>query len=501
MNKLRYILLLGLLLCGAVVSAQNYERVLRNNLWNDSHNITGVRQDTVSRSYAEVFGKYEGGEFRDTWQAANGWSAGAVTASIRHLERMTLKGSFSFTHTEGYDMCGSMFIRPGLYPVDILEFTPGRKTLQTYEFDGGLSYDLTSSWRIGAKMDFESANIAKRKDLRHDNKRLDMTVSPGIMYHNGDFAIGANYVFRKTSETIDAEQVGISESSYYAFLDKGQMYGVYSIWTGNGVHLDEAGVNGFPVKDFSNGAALQVQYKGLFAEAEYSRTSGKVGEKEYIWFLFPGNSVNARIGYRYADADVSHYARLGFSCIGRSLDESVLDKVSENGVTTVVNHGTNRISSERGWVIMPEYEFVSDKFEILAAAEVGVMEKMASQMYPYVYGQSLLDYGADIRAKVYQGPFEIGAGFGCAGGRLTEEEWISSTESGVQNTPYRLYGWYERHMEYLTSFRINAGLSLRWNFNRGLYAEADAGWTHAFGLEHISGHDRIAASLRIGYNF
>ena len=138
MNRIRLIWTLCLLMCSMAVSAQTYERVLRNNLWNDSHNVTGVRQDSVSRSYAELAGTYEGGEFKDTWQASQGWSTGAATASIRHMENMTLKGSFSFTQTEGYDMCGSMFIKPGYYPVDVLEFTPGRKALQTYAFDGGI---------------------------------------------------------------------------------------------------------------------------------------------------------------------------------------------------------------------------------------------------------------------------------------------------------------------------------------------------------------------------
>ena len=77
------------------------------------------------------------------------------------------------------------------------------------------------------------------------------------------------YILWKTSESVEAEQVGIAESSYNAFLDKGLMYGIYSIWTGSGLHIEEDGVKGFPVKDLSHGAALQAQYKGLFAEVEY----------------------------------------------------------------------------------------------------------------------------------------------------------------------------------------------------------------------------------------
>ena len=44
--------------------------------------------------------------------------SGAVAKSITHLKGYSLTGSFSFDHTSGKDMSGSMFIHPGFYPVD-----------------------------------------------------------------------------------------------------------------------------------------------------------------------------------------------------------------------------------------------------------------------------------------------------------------------------------------------------------------------------------------------
>ena len=501
MNKTRCILALCFLLCGLTVSAQRYERVLKSNFWNDSKNVTGVRQDTVSRSYAEAYGKYEGGDFRDTWQASEGWSAGAVTASIRHMEKVSLAGSFSFEQTEGYGMCGSMFIKPGFYPVDVLEFTPGRKTLQTYAFDGGISYDLTKSWRIGAKMDFESANMAKRKDLRHSNWRLDMTVAPGFMYHAGDLALGANYLFRKTSETVEAEQVGTAASSYYAFLDKGMMYGVYSVWSGSGLHLHEAGVMALPVKDFSNGAALQMQYKGLFAEIEYLRTSGVIGEKEYIWFRFPGNEVGARLGYKHIGAKSEHYARLGLGWKGLGLDESILEKVSENGVTTVYYHGSNRILARESWRLAPEYEYITSALELHAEASLDWTGSLSSQMYPYAYYQSLMTWKAGADMILHLGRFDLGAAASLAGGSVNEEDMMVSGTSGVQTSPFRLEDWYDRQMEYRTASRMNAGLSLRYNFRKGIYMESEGSWLHGFDLRFMTGADRFGAALKIGYDF
>ena len=60
MSKLRNISALVLLLCGLTVSAQRYERVVKDNFWNSSRNVSGIRQDSVSRSYAEAYGKYDG---------------------------------------------------------------------------------------------------------------------------------------------------------------------------------------------------------------------------------------------------------------------------------------------------------------------------------------------------------------------------------------------------------------------------------------------------------
>lgn len=501
MNKRGYILAVSLMFLGLAVSAQTYDQVFGSNFWNMSENITGVRQDTVSRSYAEAYGKYAGGGFHDTWQAPEGWSAGAVTASIRHLEKMSLAGSFSFEQTEGYGVCGSMFSRPGFYPVDLLEFTPGRKTMQIYALDGGISYDIADSWRIGVKGDFESANLTKKKDLRHSNWRLDMTISPGFMYHKNNFAIGASYVFRKTGETVEAEQVGTAESSYYAFLDKGMMYGIYSVWSGSGLHLSEAGVKGFPVKDFSNGAAVQMQYKGFFAEIGYLHTQGTVGEKEYIWFRFPGNEAGITLGYSHKGEKSEHQARIALEHKGLKLDENILEKVSENGVTTVYNHGSNRILADESLSLNPEYEFASRMMEIHVGGHLNWRNTVSSQMYPYAYSESLMAWNAEADILLHLGPFDLGVRAGTGKGNETEELHIVDETSGVQTTPYRLQEWYDRQIEYQTALRADAGLSLRYNFRKGIYLQAEGSWTHGFGLKYIAGTDRFGTALRIGYNF
>lgn len=500
MNKVRNILALCLLLVSQAVGAQDYDRISQRNPWNASGNITGIRQDSLSRSYAEIQGQYEGGQFKDTWQAPRAWNTGVGTASIRHLEHISFAGSFSFRQSEGHEMCGSMFIEPGRYPVDILEFTPGRKTLQTYAFDGGFSYDLNENWRLGAAMDFQSQNMSKRKDLRHTNWKLDMSVRPGVMYHNDGLAVGINYTLGKNSENIDAEQVGTSASSYYAFLDKGLMYGIHSVWTGSGLHLDESGVNGFPVKELSNGIAAQAQYKGLFAEISYTNTQGSIGEKEYIWFRFPGNKVNATVVYRHI-GNGEHYAGMNMEWKELSTSESVLEKVTENGVTTVLNHGSNRIMAEQTWTLSPEYGYYTDKWEIGALAQMKWEKGVASQMYPYICERSLMTWSLFADARIDIGQFELKPAAGICGGKVVEDERMAQENSGVQTHPYRLEEWYEAQMEYATALRTTAGMTLKYHFRKGIYIKGETLWEHGFGLKHLKGADRVTVSTGIGYNF
>ena len=300
---------------------------------------------------------------------------------------------------------------------------------------------------------------------------------------------------------MDAEQVGTAESSYYAFLDKGLMYGVYQVWTGSGVHLDEDGVNGLPVKENSNGLAAQMQYKGFFAEAEYSITNGEVGEKEYIWFRFPGNMMTARLGYKEEDDCGEHYARLDFEWKSQSVRESVLEKITENGVTIVTDHGSNIIQQRDMFTLCPSYEYVASKWEVSAGADFVWKNGMTSQIYPYIYTQSLSTVAVRVGGLARFGGFELSAQalYGC--GAVREDQRAADTSAETLVTPFRLQEWYELQKEYDTAAKAGLDMILRYNFKNGLYIKAAGGWLHGFDMKYISGADRCSATLSLGYEF
>ena len=478
-----------------------FERIERRNLWNLGHNINGLRTDSVTISYAEIHGNFTSGGFHDSYQASSSWNAGAEARTMVHLKKFSMSGAFSFDNFSGKGMHGSMSARPGHYPVDVLEFTPGNKTMQTYSFSGGISADLNSHWRLGAAMDYTGANYTKRKDLRHSNFLLDMTVSPSVMYHDGDLSLGLSYIFGKNSETRDAEELGISSSTYYAFLDKGLMFGAYEVWEGSGVHLAESGINGFPIKEFIHGAAAQVQWKSFFAELAYFYSSGSAGEKQSIWFEFPGHKAEAGIGYAFGKDESRHFLRMGISWQTQNNNENVLVQNTVDGVTTTEKLGSNRIFERRLTTFSPSYEWISDKATIRCGAEISYLYRLSSQMYPYLFSRNDFIGRGYVSGTCSIRMFDLKAGLAFSCGKGSENE--RTTEGGIStgDLPYRLTGWHNLQSEYMTAPRLEAALALRFNFSKGLYLEASAGYTRGFSLQYLPGPDRWSENLRFGYTF
>ena len=103
----------------------------------------------------------------------------------------------------------------------------------------------------------------------------------------------------------------------------------------------------------------------------------------------------------------------------------------------------------------PEYENVyRDVLKWKAGADYSVYDGVSSQMYPYVYVQTLTE------ASLYAGVFyrmtrflDLGLKSVYSRGWVSQTERTVSEDSGVQSVPFRLQDWYDRQMEYRTASR------------------------------------------------
>lgn len=500
MNRWLVISLLSLLTLSA--GAQEYEETVERSFWLSGRNAAGLRKDSLDVSFAEMRGEYEGGGFRESHEARNSVSGGATAASIKHLEMVSMIGSFSFRHFEGRHMSGSMSARPDYYPIDVLEFTPGRKTRQTYSFMGGLAADLSEHWTIGGSIDFTSENYTKRKDLRHTNYLLDMTVVPSVLWRSGDWSVGVSYFFQKTSERITAEELGITSGVYYAFLNKGHYYGSYDIWDNSSTHLDDSAVSGFPTKEITNGAVVQLQWKKLYAEIEYGHSQGQSGEKQRIWYRFPGDHIAAKGGWMMETNRFTHYFTGEFYWRKQKNKESVLENVTENGVTTTTDYGSNTIFTREDRSVGLEWKAFGDGFEFGAGAEWDAEKQITSIQFPYLYTHKSHEITIFAAACAELGDFELGVSLDWQKGSTEDGSRSSSDEVAAGDEPFLLEEYHEMEEEYEKASKFGLGISLKYNFSRGIYVGADVYGRVATGrIEWLPGRSRLTSGIFIGYNF
>ena len=298
-----------------------------------------------------------------------------------------------------------------------------------------------------------------------------------------------------------AEVIGTAENSYNTFLDKGLMYGAYEAWDGSGIHLSESGVNGFPIKELSNGVALQLQWKGFYGDAEYTYSSGSAGERDAIWFKFPTHRITSHLSYHFKQGKKEHFLRLNLQWSHLVNNENVITKETVNGITITHVHGSNRIFEQDVFSVHPEYEWISPRTELRLGTNISTFRRLTTQMYPYVASEKMLCSRTYISSVFHLGKLDLKAAASFAIGNFTEKNRTTATDTEPGDPPYRLTDYYNLKNEYTTAPQTTFHLGLRYHFNYGVYAEVQGSYTHGFNLQYIDGSNRWNETIKLGYTF
>ena len=498
----KLLLLAGAVLCALPLNAQD--------AWREGRNISGMAFYEGNHKEAKVGSSFTSGGFRLPSEASALWQAGAEARAESHYKDLLFVGAFSFDVQHGKEMMGSMFTMPGYYPIDVLEFTPGPKTRQTYGVGGGLAWINGSRWIPGFTLQFQGINYSKRKDLRHTTYRQEINFAPSVIYKGDRWNFGATVILDKNSEFIQAEQIGTATAeTYYAFLDKGKRYGIQQAWDGSGIHLSEPGVDRMAVNQASWGLAMQASLEEcLYADMEYTRSYGEVGEKGYTWFRFPGQGIQAKVLWNIPAKNGHHTLRADMDWKGVDNYESVIDRVSAGGVTTPVEYDGNRIYEKRTVHFGPSYAYESDSGWGVKASPMLAMEKdLGTYMFPYLNFDYSLVMSLILEGHVTLGPVTLNAGLLYRKELDEDHEVIHTTdgEDGVASFPHRLETWWDAEEEHNDVTLLGGSLDVRYNFTLAkryqFFVEAGCSAFHAFDVILLPGSERQTTHLTLGYNF
>lgn len=497
----KLLLTVGAVLCALPLSAQE--------VWREGRNIAGLSFYEGMEGQVEVGGSFTSGGFKLPSDASKLWQAGVNAQAESHYKDIVFVGAFQFDVKHGEGMMGSMFTTPDFYPIDVLEFTPGPKTRQTYGVGGGMVWITRSRWVPGFTLQFQGINYSKRKDLRHTTYRQEVNFAPSLLYKGDRWNIGTTLILDNNSEFIQAEQLGTATAdTYNAFLDKGKRYGVFEAWDGSGIHLKDPGVDRLAVNQKIWGLALQTSLEEtVYADVEYRHSHGQVGEKGYTWFRFPGQGFRAKALWNVTGKKGLHTLRADMNWDGLDNYESVIDRVSAGGVTTPVEYANNRIYIKRCMELGPSYSYESHSgWKVGAAASVNMEADRGTYMYPYLDLDASTVLNLALSGEVPLGPFTLTAEMTFRTELAERHEVIDleQVDASVVTVPFRLVDWWDLEEEFNDVTCLSGTLNIRYDFTirkQPLYVEAGCTTFHGFGVVLLPGSNRQTTHLTIGYKF
>ncbi|MDR1227346.1 MAG: hypothetical protein LBK47_10720 [Prevotellaceae bacterium] len=479
----------------------------RSEAWLGSENAAGLQSlpDSLRLSTVEAYLHKGNGTFVNYHESDNSTEAGAVTESYYRLNpRVVFYGKVHYGYFTGRNMGGSAWIDPYDTPFDLVETvdtTRGVKNLERYRLAGALSVNVWQGLSLGGRIDYQAANYAKTRDLRHTNKYSDLAFSVGARYAFGSIAeAGLNYFYRYSAEDIVFETYGTTDRQYTSLVSFGGFFGRTERYdnVGTGYTIDAN-----PLFNAWQGAAAQAALRltahwKLFVEASGKWRSGYFGKRGTTSTVFTEHegddyALSGTLSYRRNAAQ--HLLKAAFRQVQLKNFENIHRKENTlGGRTEIVYYGQNivrdadRMQAELTYSGYFGVEGYRPVWRVEAGAEYARMAQTVSQ-YPYYRRQRLYGYAFFLhagRTAEWQAN-EVGLLLGAAcgkGGGDPKDDGLYSLPSSTQKPPGNFDNYLYHEFDYLTAPRmggcaeatyarrfhprLRASVSLRYELTRAL---------------------------------
>ncbi len=462
----------------------DFSYIKQSETWFSSENAVGLSRLPVERiSMAEAYFKKQNGALYNYFQSENSYNWGAEAESFYRLNpRVVLYGKVNYENFIGKDMGGSVFINPENTPFDIVEYseaTRGEKNLENYHLVGAVSGTLGKGWTLGVKVDFLAANYAKDKDLRHQNKSLDMYVTVGTMYQlSSRIELGVNYYYRRSTEGVDFSTYGTTDKTYTSLISYGAGFGQKEVFGGNGY---TKGNEEKPLFNEYNGGALQLSWQLTprllwYNELAYKSRKGYYGKKSTSTIVY-SNHKSDILGYNATfslkERKNLHLLNVLFHYESLNNFENIYRFENDSGGSSdITYYGTLDTTDKTKWRAGAEYTGnlgVTDYcpvWVIKGGATYSVRDTKAS-VYPYYRKQNLKMTDIHVSAErnlvrqknLYN--LLLGAAYHSGSGDAKEDGFYATPSEGQQE-PAGMDTYLYREYDYLTARQVKGEIGLKY---------------------------------------
>lgn len=507
---------------------ESYEYVHDSNPWLHSNNAAGLYSfNNSSLSYAEAYFGKKNGKFTNYFQSDNSFEYGGEVKSLYRLNPKTVfYGEVKYNRFEGKNMGGSSFIDPYKNPFNIVEFadsTRGDKALDTYRLTGGFSVELLPKLNIGAKLDYKASNYTKFKDLRHDNKEMDLTFSSGAIYRISPFwEAGINYTYQRRVEDIRFQSYGNKDQQFNSLIDFGIFIGYQELFS-TGSDYTKKDSKGEPLFEEHNGASLQlnftptsqIQFLNELTAKWRDGYFGRRGTSYRVYTEHDSKIIEYRGNLSLLNRKNKHI--LSFNINKESLinnENSFQKSTLPNGETVIKHVAQTPILDKTIWKLRGAYtaylgvENYLPTWILNINAAVNSMKQTVS-FYPNYRKQDINQWYAAVSASRNiiksrnQYSFTLGFSYHSGGGNEKKDGTYDPSAQGQSKT-VSLDRYIYREFEYLTTEHIQGNIGFRYsrllpNKMKG-YAQFNYALTNAFSPQYIGKtFNELFLSVGVGF--
>ena len=407
-----------------------------------------------------------------------------VESFYRYNRRTVFFGSMSYENFSGRHIAGSAFINPERKPFDLVEdslINEGTKHRDTYQLTGGFGCSVADGFAIGLKMAYTAANLAKYKDLRHQNKLMDLQLSAGIYADVTSWLnLGAYILHHRNTESINFGTYSTSDKVYKTLVS-------YANFTG---HVEQFGQEGYtdksremPLVTNNNGIGVQLSVHSsqfiVHSFYEYAHGWGYYGNKSPYTITYSEHNSDQHqflLQAIYTPSSTSRHC-LDFTASFETLqnDASTYREQKNASGATFYDYYTPTKNADKQWQSYNlTYTLHTGIREALPTwtFETGINwknRKQTAYIYPYYRRQDISNYmpfvsvcrnivaTKGIWSVTLNGSFQQGEG-------KPFEDFTFQTPSDKQTVPPSMDAYLYREYQWLTASQFSIGGNIKYAF-------------------------------------
>lgn len=507
---------------------RDFSYVMHSDPWLMGNNPSAlIRFGSSTLSEATVSMTVGNGGFVNYDQSPHTLTFGASAESVYRLSpRTVVYGRMSYQNESSSNMAGSAFLNTYHLPFDIVEDSltnEGDEHRDTYHLKGGVGVDIWHGWSVGASFDFTAANLAKYKDLRHQNKAMDLTFSAGFYLPLGHVSLGANYLYRRSTENIRFKVYGQSDKVYKSLIAYANFMGQVEQFTTNGYTGSN---NEQPLFSARHGACVQLdwritpqwqwyhsmmaQYRSGYYGRESAYTITYMRHHSHIY------TYQSRLSYRLPTS----LHRMDVSISAERLENNqnaYLETLNEQGASQYEYFGAVKtgdklwVDTHIGYTGDMGIDYELPRWTVATGVNIG-HRKQTGYRYPYYRRQRLNQVQGYIdachRIRLRQGILQAGLQFAYQKGSGDVYEDLTFAEPSAQQTaPPSMDAYLYRDYEYYTAPQVKVGAALKYSFvfpqtRMKTYVEGKCTYLKAYNTDaYLKGDAYTTVMLIVGVDF